>query len=74
MAIEVISLSISTKVWDQAGIELVTSGYAVRHNSAARHVTDCATQPGKNNLMVFLKEIFGKKIIFKISADGKNHT
>ena len=29
------------KVWDQAGIELVTPGSAVRHVSAVRQVTDC---------------------------------
>ena len=33
------------KVWDQARIELETPGSAVRHISAARHVTDCATRP-----------------------------
>ena len=30
------------KVWDRTGIELATPGYAVRHASVARHVTDCA--------------------------------
>ena len=44
MTVEIISLSISTKVWDQAGIELATPGSAVRHASVARHVTDCATR------------------------------
>ena len=38
--------SISTKVWDRAGIELATPGSAARHASVARHVTDCATRPG----------------------------
>ena len=42
MAIEIIPRSISTKVWDW-GDELVTPGSAVRHISAVRHVTDCAT-------------------------------
>ena len=46
MTVEIISRSISTKVWDQAGIELATPGIAVRHSSVARHVTDCATRPG----------------------------
>ena len=46
MAVEIISGSISTKVWDQARIKLVTPGSAVRHVSVVRHVTDCATQPG----------------------------
>ena len=45
MTVEMISWSISMKVWDQAGIELATSGYAVRLASVARHVTDCATPP-----------------------------
>ena len=46
MTVEIISWSISTKVWDRAGIELATPGIAVRHASVARHVTDCATWPG----------------------------
>ena len=39
----------ATKVWDCAGIELATPGSAVRLPSVARHVTDCATWPGRNN-------------------------
>ena len=46
MTVEIISWSISTKVWDRAGIELATPGSAVRHASVARHFTDCATPPG----------------------------
>ena len=46
MTVEIISWSISTEVWYRAGIELATPGYAVRHASVARHVTDCATRPG----------------------------
>ena len=46
MTVEIISWSISTKVWDRTGIELATPGSAVRHASVARHVTNCATQPG----------------------------
>ena len=46
MTVEIISWSISTKVWDRAGIELATPGSAVRHASVARHVTDCTTRPG----------------------------
>ena len=46
MTVEIISWSISTKVWDRAGIELPTPGSAVRLASVARHVTDCATRPG----------------------------
>ena len=45
MTVEIISRSISTKVWDWAWIELATPGIAVRHASVARHVTDCATRP-----------------------------
>ena len=37
MTIETISLSISMKAWDQAGIKLITTG------SAVGHTTDCAT-------------------------------
>ena len=40
MTVEIISWSISTKVWDRAGIELATPGSAVRLASVARHVTD----------------------------------
>ena len=44
MTVEIISWSISTKVWDRAGIKLATPGSAVRHVSVARHVTDaCLT-------------------------------
>ena len=39
MTVEIISRSISTKVWYRAGIELTTPGSAVRHASVARHVT-----------------------------------
>ena len=38
--------SISTNVWDRTGIELATPGSAVRQAYVARHVTDCAMQPG----------------------------
>ena len=47
MIIEIISWSISTKVWDREGFELSTPWSAVRLASVARHVTDCATRPGK---------------------------
>ena len=46
MTVEIISWSISTKVWYRAGIKLATPGSAVRHASVARHVTDCPTLPG----------------------------
>ena len=51
MTVEIISRSISTKVWDRAGIKLATPRIAVRHASVARHVTDCATRPGIIHLM-----------------------
>ena len=45
----IISRSISTKVWDQAGIEFPTPGSAGRCKSVVRHVTNCATRPGGND-------------------------
>ena len=50
MTIEIISLSISMKLWDRAGITLVIPGSAVRHTSVARHVSNCAAGPGKENV------------------------
>ena len=58
MKVEIISSSISTKVWDQVRIELVTPGSAVRHASKARHITDCATHPGRWIDSVRLENIF----------------
>ena len=46
MTVEIISWSISKKVWDRAGSELATPGSAVSLASVTRHVTDCATRPG----------------------------
>ena len=51
MTVEIISWSISTKVWYRTGIELATPGSAVRHESVARHVTNCATRPGWANII-----------------------
>ena len=42
MTVEIISWSISTKVWYRAGIELATPGSAVRHASVARHYQNFA--------------------------------
>ena len=56
MTVEIISWSISTKVWDRAGIELATPGSAVRNVSVARHVTDCATRPGDMHICVKQKQ------------------
>ena len=44
MTVEIISWSISAKVWGRAGIELSAPGPAVRLAYDARHVTDCATR------------------------------
>ena len=44
MTVEIISRSISMKVWDRAGIELTTPGSAVRCASVFRHLTDWATK------------------------------
>ena len=52
MTVEIISWSISTKVWDRTGIKLATPESAVRHASVARHVTNCATQPGRKEMVV----------------------
>ena len=40
MTVETISRSISTEIWDQAGVELVIPG------SAVGLTTDCTTGPG----------------------------
>ena len=48
----IVSRSISVKEWDQAVIKLTTPGSAVRHASVARHVTDCATRPHINMLII----------------------
>ena len=53
MTVEIISWSISTKVWYRNGIELATPGSAVRHASVARHVTDCATRPGDISMSLY---------------------
>ena len=42
MTVEIISWSISMKVWDRAAIELATPVSAVRLASVAKHVTNCA--------------------------------
>ena len=76
MTVEIISLSISTKVWDRAVIKLATPGSAVRHVSVARHVAHCATWPGKNYGCKFVqKDHFNaKKFCPKKSAAGMQHT
>ena len=52
MTVEMISLSISTKVRDLAGIELATPGSAARLAFVARHITDCATQHGEHSYLL----------------------
>ena len=42
MTLEINSWSLSTTVWDRAGIKLVTPGSVVRRESVVRNVTDCA--------------------------------
>ena len=49
MTIDIISRSISTKVWDWAGIELET------HESAVRLATNCTMGPGTSCCMKVLK-------------------
>ena len=51
MTVEIISQSISTKIWDRTLLELATPGSAVRHASVARYVTDCARRPVHIELM-----------------------
>ena len=58
MTVEIISWSISTKVWDRAGIELATPGTAVSFASVTRHVTDCATRPGESCMTRFMKVMY----------------
>ena len=43
------------KVWDLAGIKLVTTESEVRLSSVARHVTDCATRPGISIYIALLR-------------------
>ena len=70
MTVEIISWSISTKVWYRAGIELATPGSAVRHASEARHVTDCATRPGKT---VRWRCTYKKYIIWHFTLGSRSH-
>ena len=60
MTVEIISRSISTKVWERAGIELANPESAVRLASIARHVTDCATRP--SNMLFCVKSMFKPNI------------
>ena len=50
------------KSWDQAGIELMTPGLAVRLASVARHITDCAKRSGYYIGGTRLTSILRKKI------------
>ena len=71
MTVEIISWSISTKVWDRTGIELATPGSAVRHASVARHVTDCATQPGGSVLGPILLLVYINDLPVKVKSQVK---
>ena len=62
MTIEIFSWSISTKVWDRAGIELTTPGSAVRHASVARHVSDCAALFGFKLIDSSCKQVLSIKV------------
>ena len=59
------------KVWDLAGIELATPGTAVSLGSVARHVTDCAMQPGpthdNSGLQKYLAETEWKRVSGQVS-------
>ena len=60
MTVEIISWSISTKVWYWARDQTRDPGSAFRHVSAVRHVTDCATWLG---IYVLVKKWENKLII-----------
>ena len=66
MTVEIISWSISTKVWYRAGIELATPGSAVRLASVATHVTDCAMLPGKVKILWSWLHLILIYTVFKI--------
>ena len=53
---------------DLAGIEIATPGSAVSFTSVTRHVTDCATRPGYDGMLIFGMLIFDQKL--KQSAYG----
>ena len=57
LIVEIISRSISTKVWDRTGIELATPG------SAVRLASDCATGPSHLPNMKRKTEIFPALIL-----------
>ena len=54
MTLEIISWSISTKVWDRAGIKLAAPVSAVRLESVARHIINCTTRPGKRSNQIWI--------------------
>ena len=73
MTVEIISWSISTKVWDQTGIKLATPGSAVRHASVAGHVTDCATRPRTQVWNIIEIDLGDFKILEKLKRCGGTH-
>ena len=61
-------------VWDRTGIELATPGSAVRHASVARHVTDCATWPGLDEMLHYAAFHLGLHCLYKFSFRGFPNT
>ena len=62
MTVEIISWSFSSKVWDWAGIKLVTPGSSARHISAAWHVSNCAMRPRVSKKVYVYTKYPGKSI------------
>ena len=66
MAIEIISRSISMKVWDRAGIKLATPKSAVRHVSAVRHSDTLQTELRDQAVKQFRAALLGLNPIFSM--------
>ena len=64
MTAEIISPSISTKVWEQVEIKLVTSG------SEVRLITNCATGPGLNFRTI--QHMVLEDMLFEKCPDGQH--
>ena len=69
MTVEIISRSISMKVWDRAAIKLGTQGSAVRHASVARHVTDCTRGPVFRNIWTVICDFQQCAILTSVDSD-----
>ena len=70
MAVENISRSISSKVWDRAGIKLVNPGAAVRHAPAVGHIADFATRTERR----LATDALGNRLSYKKRLPGKGTT